>query len=157
MKFKYLIVFILVPIVLSGQINNWKDKTADELANITTGVTNIGSKEHWVDNFGSQIEDLYDAFAYELFTVNDATPDITDAQYYRTANTSSTAITTFTTTVTAATAVKYIRIGDSNTTFTHSASFDLGGVSLAPQSGDIMVFYYDATGTKWHGKFSFIE
>jgi len=92
----------------------------------------------------------------DTLTVNSPAPFLTNSSVYRTANTSATTVSGFSSSPGANTPkVIYILVTDDITTFEDGAIFDLGGVDLAPQSGDILKFVW--VGTKWHGKFDYIE
>ena len=106
---------------------------------------------------GSTTLYVYNPFGrMDTLTANSATPTIADYQWYRTKNTATTAITGFTNSPSASVPkVVYIDVRDNYTTFTHSTNFDCGGVSLAPQSGDILACFW--TGAKWQIKFEYIE
>lgn len=153
---KYIFIFLLFSSGLFGQVSNWQGLTEEELANMTSGVTNIASKSYWTDNAYAQIRDLYDMLTATAIAANDTMPDIGDAMHYYTANTSTTVIDTLVFTGDYRKII-YIHVTDAYTTeITHSANhLDCGGVSLAPQTGDILFGYYN--GTKWHIRFEFLE
>jgi len=151
-----LLFLLFIPSLVFGQVSNWQGKTEEQLANMTAGVTNIASKSYWTDNAYAQIRDLYDMTNATAITANDTTPDIGDSIHYYTANTSTTVIDSLPFTGGYRKTI-YLHIADANTTtITHSAGhLDCGGVSLALQSGDVIIGYYN--GTKWHLKFMFLE
>lgn len=91
----------------------------------------------------------------DTLTVNSATPTVAYYSYWREANTSSTGITDFTGAPTGTERkVVYIEITTAYTTFVHG-TIDCGGVTLAPQAGDIMRCVWN--GTEWKVRFDYIN
>lgn len=98
---------------------------------------------------------LYDSD--NTLSVNSQTPDISGGTVFKTANTSATAITQFSGDPTSTQFKRiWILVQDDSTTFTHDGTnLELGGVNLAPDSADVMVF--DIFGTKAYGSFLYIR
>jgi hypothetical protein len=151
-----IVAIVLFASLAFGQVGNYTGDTASQLSGITAGSTNIASKAYWTSNAYAQIKALFDALNYATITVNDSTPNITDAKIFYTANTSATSVTSLAWSVTSYRKDILIHVKDNYTTFVDSESnLDLGGVDLAPQSGDVLQFTYD--GTKWRGWFVYID
>lgn len=153
---KKILFVLLLSTPLFGQITNWQGLTAEQLSNLTAGVTNIASKDYWETYAYAQIRDLYDTMNPTSFTVNDTTPDIEDASFYYTANTSTTVIDSLPF-VGDYRKVIHIHIAEAyTTTITHSVGhLDCGGVSLSVDNGDILKCAWN--GTKWQVKLEYIE
>ena len=99
-------------------------------------------------------------FVYDsdnTLSVNSQTPSISGGTVFKTANTSSTAITQFSGDPGANEFKRiWILIQDDLTTFTHDGTnIETGGVSLAPDSADVVVF--DIFGTKAYGEIAHIR
>ncbi len=41
-------------------ISSWYDKTINDLSNLSTGVTDIGSKNYWEQTAFMQLKDIFD-------------------------------------------------------------------------------------------------
>jgi len=161
MKKLLIALLFLIPSISSAQISNYVGLTAAQLSGITSGVTNIASKSYWTTNAYAQIAALMEFVSANsvAFTANDATPDLTDASLYYTANTSTTAITdlTYTTGYTSARKFVIIIIEDAYTSITHGAStIDCGGVNLNCSDGDVLLFVRDHSNTVWRCKLLFL-
>ena len=74
---KRIILFLILPSLLFGQISNWKDKTINQLSGIVSGTTDIGRKSYWETRAYAQIHDIVARLVYDRFYVTDydVTPD----------------------------------------------------------------------------------
>jgi len=55
---KRILLLLLIPTLLFGQINNWRDKTINQLSGMVSGTTDIGSKSYWETKAYNQIHDI---------------------------------------------------------------------------------------------------
>ena len=155
---KYKLLLLLFPFILNGQISNWDGKTAEQLANITTGTTKI-TKDYFVDNAYTQIYDILNFLIEPTIndiTDGDTTPDISNAVIHKMSNTSLDTITTFDGTPPFNLGIR-ILVDTDSVVFKNSSTFDLGGVDLCPQDGDILYFVKDTDDSKWYGWFENLE
>ncbi len=92
-------------------------------------------------------ENLYVANPFgnlDTLTQNSVTPSIAGGPSFRTNNTSLTTITSFTNTPGSSIPQwGHIYVMDDSTQFQHGATFDCGGVTLAPDSSDVMSYDWD--------------
>lgn len=106
---------------------------------VTRTITNAVDGKTTLEDGNSKIRVADPFYADQTLTVNSTTPTIANYSAFKTANTSSTSITTLNG-ISDSTYIKivYIRIGDANTTFVHSSTFDCDGTDLVPSSGDVV-------------------
>lgn len=55
---KRIMLFLILPSLLFGQISNWKGKTVNQLSGIVSGTTDIGKKSYWETKAYNQIHDI---------------------------------------------------------------------------------------------------
>ncbi len=139
---RILSILIVFCLILAWQIPQSKTQvkvTGKGSGTVTRTITNAVDGKTTLEDGSSKIRVADPFYSAQTLTVNSTTPSIASYSAFKTANSSTTAITTLNG-LTDSTYIKvvFIRIGDANTSFVHSAYFDCDGTDLSPSSGDII-------------------
>ncbi|KKN01525.1 hypothetical protein LCGC14_1126930 [marine sediment metagenome] len=130
-----ILCLFLIPLLSNGQVKI----TGKSTGTVTRTNINAVDGKSTLEDGSNKIRVADPFYSSQTLTVNSTTPSIASYSAFKTANSATTAITTLNG-ISDSTYIKvvFIRIGDANTSFVNSSTFDCNGTDLSPSSGDLI-------------------